>query len=833
MFINRLYIALVFTSLLQAATFEQNVLPILEANCLPCHDDQTKSSGLVVTSLRSVVTGGARLGQAVRPGKPDSSPLLEVLRGTVKPQMPPGKVLSAAQISVIEEWVRGSESEIAAVAPQSKRYWAFVRPQKPPLPAIRDVSWPRNEIDYFVLNKLEASGLRPAAEADRRTLIRRLYFDLIGLPPSPEETNAFVDDRSPEAYEQLVERLLADSRYGERWGRHWLDLARYADTNGYEGDPEWPHAWRYRDYVIDAFNHDKPYDEFIKEQIAGDELVPVESAVPPPPPQPEQEVALSFLRLAPFNRTPVSDENRDSLLSEMTSTVGSVFLGLTVGCAKCHDHKYDSIPTRDFYRMKAFFATVQIANTGRAGGSEPAEFYRPGEKEWADTSREKYTKELAGLEAMFSDFQKPLIQKLAAERKSHKEDHAAAEVTAKDVDQAINVENNNAANLEKKDEVFTHEEKEKYADFAGRITRLKKEIERLDPMAMGVRDADGPPFGPALPVTYLQIRGDYDLHGDPVEPGFLSAITGNSDPAFLEVDRYHMFPTRGRRMTLAKWIASPENPLTARVMVNRIWQHHFGRGIVETPSDFGRNGAAPTHPELLDWMATRFVEEKWTLKSMHRLIVNSSTYRQASVNLDNKASQTDPDNRLLWHFNLQRLEGEAVRDSVLAVSGRLNPKLGGLPVYPPLPLSVEQEQKVQGVDTWETSSGVDALRRSIYIFQRRAQNLPLLDTFDAPVPTSTCERRRFSITALQALSMYDSDFVNEESVHFAERVRKEAGPDPRMQIRRMFELALDRPPSPTEEKDLLDFLNSIGDRHKALTALCRVIFNTNEFLYID
>jgi Protein of unknown function (DUF1553)/Protein of unknown function (DUF1549) len=517
----------------------------------------------------------------------------------------------------------------------------------------------------------------------------------------------------------------------------------------------------------------------------------------------------------------------------MTSTVGLVFLGLTVGCAKCHDHKYDSIPTRDFYSMKAFFATTQIANTGRAGGSEPAEFYRPGEKEWAEASREKYRKELTALEATFSDFQGPLIQKLAAQRKSHKGDQTGAEVTGKDVEQEINVENNNAASLEKKDDVFTPHEKEEYADMAGRIARLKKQIERLDPMAMGVRDADGPPFGPAVPETYVQIRGDYDRHGDVVEPGFLSAITGNSDPASLEVDRYHMFPTRGRRITLAKWIASSENPLTARVMVNRIWQHHFGRGIVETPSDFGRNGTAPTHPELLDWLAIRFVEEKWSIKAMHRLMVNSSTYRQASVNLCGKGPETDSENALLWHFNRQRLEGEAVRDSVLAVSGRLNLKLGGVPVYPPLPSSVEQEQKVQGVDTWETSSGPEAFRRSIYIFQRRAQNLPILDAFDAPVPTATCERRRSSITALQALSMYDSDFVNEECLHFAERVRREAGSDPVKQIRRMFELALDRLPSATEEKDMLDLLSSAGDRQKCLAALCRVIFSTNEFLYID
>ena len=814
-----------------SGTFESTVLPVLKANCVPCHSADQRTSGFSVQDLRSVVAGGARHGTAVKPGDPDKSPLVQMLRGTLKPQMPLGKTLEPADLAVIEAWIKESAAEISSALPATTRWWAFAKPSQPPIPTIRTTAWVRNEIDAFILAKLEAKGLQPAPEASRPVLIRRLYFDLLGLPPPPEEVKAFVEDANSHAFEALVDRLLSDRRYGERWGRHWLDLARYADTNGYEGDPEWPHAWRYRDYVIDAFNHDKPYDEFIKEQIAGDEFFQVVSAVPAPPPEPEKEVALSFLRLAPFNRTPVSDENRDSLLSEMTSTVGSVFLGLTVGCAKCHDHKYDSIPTRDFYRMKAFFATVQITNTGRAGGYEPADFYRPGERKWADGNREKLKQDLESAEKEFAEFQKPLIAKAAEAIKKSDPKHDK-EVTEKDVERLINMENNNAASLEKTNEVFSAEEKKEYARLSERIARLKKKIERLEPMAMGLRNADGPPMGPSLPATYIQIRGNYDALGEAVEPGFLSCITGNSDPAELEIDRYKMFPTRGRRMTLAKWIASPENSLTARVMVNRIWQHHFGRGIVETPSDFGRNGSLPSHPELLDWLAIRFTKEKWSVKAMHRLMLNSAAYRQASTASNPRASEVDPDNQLLSHFNRQRLEGEAIRDSVLAVSGRLNAQEGGPPVYPPMPKGV-QEVRVQGVDTWETSPEPDRLRRSIYIFQRRAQYLPMLETFDAPVLNAPCERRRPSVTSLQALSMYDSDFTNEEARWFAKRVRKDIGTDPNEQIVRAFLLAFGRTPSATEMEGARGLMSATAAPLDPLTALCRVLLNTNEFIYVD
>jgi hypothetical protein len=487
--------------------------------------------------------------------------------------------------------------------------------------------------------------------------------------------------------------------------------------------------------------------------------------------------------------------------------------------------------------MKAFFASVYIAppspdDVQQLGGPQPAEFYRPGEKQKTDQARANDKKSLEATEAEFAAFCKPLLERLAAAKKSEKPEETKP-LTVKDLERAINTENNNQLSLEKKEQVFTPEEKQKFASFSERILRLKNAIERLEPLAMSLRDADDPPYGTSVPVTYVLIRGNYDQRGEPVEPGFLTAITGNSDSAFIPIDRYKRHPNRGRRMVLAQWIASPDNPLTARVMVNRIWQHHFGHGIVDTPSDFGKNGSAPTHPELLDWLATQFVQDKWSVKAMHRLILTSSAYRQASVSSDPKAVLADPDNHLLWRFPRLRLEGEVIRDSVLAASGRLNLQVGGPPVYPPLPAGLDEAQRVQGINTWETSYGPDGRRRSVYVFQRRSLNLPLLETFDAEVPNASCERRRQSVTGLQPLSMYDSSFVNTEAKFFAERVRKEAGPDPVEQIERAFLIAFGRPPTAAEKEKVRTFLATIPSQEDSLIGVCRVLLNSNEFLYVD
>ena len=827
-----------------AETFDAKVHPILKANCVPCHNEETRTSGFSIQDLNSVVAGGAKYGPSVKPGQPAESPLVQMLRGEIKPQMPFGKELAESDIAAIEYWIRDLNPEIVETDSRKARYWAFVKPARTDPPAVPDSAWVRNEIDNFILKKLQAKGLGPAQEADRRVQLRRLYYDLIGLPPTPDEVKAFLDDASPTAYEEVVDRLLQDPRYGERWGRHWLDLARYSDTNGYEGDAEYPHAWRYRDYVIDAFNHDKPYDEFVKEQIAGDEF---ELEVRPfkalPTPDPEKTVALTFLRLAPFTE-PRGEQDRDVILSEMTSTVGSVFLGLTVGCAKCHDHKYDMISIKDFYRMKAFFATVQIARPAvddiqQLGGPQPAEFYRPGEKEWADELRAENEKELEATQEKFTAFYQPLLERLTAHKKAENpenenKEEKEKELTLADLKKAINNESDNSANLEKKQSLFSLAEKGEFAKFDQRIYRLKKAILRLSPLAMSLTHSQGPPYGPSVPTTYVLLRGQWDHPGEPVEPGFLSAVTGHSKPAVLIQDLFKSFPTRFRRLVLANWIANPENPLTARVMVNRIWQHHFGRGIVATPSNFGKNGSPPTHPELLDWLANRFVEAKWSIKAMHRLMVTSGTYRQSSQRTDSTAEQADAENRLLWRFRRRRLEGEAIRDSVLAVSGRLHYARGGPAVFPPLPKGLDEAQKVQTVNTWETATGPSGRKRSIYVYQRRSLSLPLLETFDAPVCNASRDHRRNSVTALQALAMYDGEFVNTEAKHFAQRVWKDSGANGYdAAIRRSFQLALGRDPGAEETKQVKAFLRSVGPPEKSMVALCRVLLNSNEFIYVD
>ena len=823
MAILRVILLSAFGAVLGAGEFDANVFPLLKAKCVACHSAAKAASGFSVSDLASVLKGGARLGPPVVPGEPEKSPLLLVLTGKLQPAMPLGGQLKAAEIALVENWIRGSAEEIRAAMPKKQVFWAYQRPTATALPATRNQTWARNEIDRFILAKLEAQNLGPAPEADRRTLIRRLYFDLIGLPPLPADVKAFVESKEPDAYEKVVEKLLADPRYGERWGRHWLDVARYSDTNGYEEDTEYFHAWRYRDYVVDAFNSDKPYDQFVIEQIAGDEWKrAMGTAIPAP--DPEKVVATTFLRLAPFNKTPQSDENRDSVISEIVSTTSSAFLGLTVGCAKCHDHKYDQIPQKDFYRFKAFFATMEISPGGRVGGSEPAAFYKPGQKEWAEKESERVKAEIANLKSEFENLQKVLVDRLSAHRKK--------EVKASDVRGLIIREIDNTQTLNINDQIFTEDEQARYRQLADRIAWHEKALVRLEPRAWAIHNAGGPPLGPSVPTTYVQVRGDYDRLGEPVEPGFLSALTGNSDPAKLELDPYRMFPTRGRRMTLARWIASADNPLTARVMANRIWHHHFGRGIVETTGDFGRNGSPPSHPELLDWLALQFVEKKWSVKAMHRLMLNSAAYRQISSRRDDTAAKVDPDNRLLWRFNARRMEGEAVRDSILLVAGRLNPEQGGLPVYPPMPKDLDPI-RIKAVDTWELSHGPETRKRSLYIFQRRSQNFALLETLDAPVPNATCDRRRQSVTALQALSLYNGGFANEEAEHFADRLIREAGPDQREQVDLAFQLAMGRAAKASEKQVLLGLMAKASSPRAAAISLSRVIFNSNEFVYID
>jgi hypothetical protein len=869
--------------------FEKKVRPMLAARCGECHGAK-KTSGFSVDTMQSVVAGGNKYGRAVVEGHPEQSPLIKLVRGELTPRMPLGQTLPAADIAALETWIQELKAGASQQSPLSS--WPFQKLMKHDPPAVENAAWVRNPIDAFVLRKLEQAHLSPAPPASKRTLARRLYFDLVGLPPSPEEMKTFLDDPAENSYERLVDKLLADPRYGERWGRFWLDLVRFAESNGLEGDPALGddtglgNAWRYRDWVVDAFNSDMPYDRFLTLQIAGgDEHSKTGTKYKPAM---RGYVPTGFLRVGPWSLYDnlVSVENRQTYLDEITGTTASVFLGLTLGCARCHDHKYDPIPSKDYYRFQAFFNTVQTQDIEVP--FESPELQRKSEakiKEYTErlkTGPEK--RELAGLE---KELRQKLIEKKMAQahkreldvedlrlefrRKPQKvftaeEQAQHAELLEdaqriKDPEQAQALEEFEKPRLQRlaeayanrvvdplsrfeqltmadvrkelprgeRSKYFTASEQQRYNELSDKIQVLDRRLRRWRPIALTAVNVPGPPTGPDIAPTRVLIRGDVYRPGEIVQPGFPSAATGNSEPAPLEKDRFGQFLTRGRRITLAHWIASPDNPLTARVMVNRIWQDHFGRGIVASPNNFGKNGDRPTHPELLDWLALKFIQEKWSVKAIHRLIVTSSAYRQSADNLPFKDTKIDPDNTLLWHFNRRRLEAEAVRDTLLFLSGRLNPERGGPSVFPALPEEVsDMAASVQfGGLMWEPNEQEkDGRRRSVYTFQRRSLPLPMMAAFDAPVLNESCERRNVTTTPLQALTMMNGNLVNEEAAHLAARVEKEAGSSRAAQISRVFEIALNRRPTVAEQQHFANF-------DGPLEGICRILLNSNELFFLE
>jgi hypothetical protein len=700
----------------------------------------------------------------------------------------------------------------------------------PAPPIVRHTGSVQNPIDQFILAELERAGLEPAHEASRAVLLRRAFFDLVGMPPTFEETRAFLGDDSPDAYKRLIDRLLADRRYGERWGRHWLDVVRYADSGGSEYDREYSHLWRYRDYVIRSFNDDKPYDRFVIEQLAGDEI---------DAPTSQSRVALGFLRLSPEHGSPNKDVNRQLLLNDMTSAVASVFLGVTLGCAQCHDHKYDPITQKDFYRLQAFFVGARL---------ETADVpFEPSEADRCTAGRKAAEEQLASLQqraaAVEADYLARLKAMLVAE--GALDDDAAKKATKAELDRRLALAEPEAAQASVSGAVsrFTAEERvlltrlrndavEATADGVFEKGAARRRVDRYLPKAHVVANTPQDYFAtlPHLPVAFVRIRGEVDRLGEMVRPGFLSAVIGSQNPATPRTDKFGNLEKF--RIGLAEWIGSRDNPLTARVITNRVWQNHFDQGIVRTANNFGRNGTPPTHPELLDWLSTRLVENNWSLKSIHRLIMTSATFRQSSNLHSLAAEQVDPQNRFLWRMPRRRLEGEAIRDSILAVSGRLNPEMGGPAIYPPLPDGMEDRTYYKHSRFWEPSNGPESRRRSVYIFNRRQLDFPLLAALDAPVFSSPNEQRAVSTTPLQALLLLNGKLVNEEAEHFARRVLAVAGTDPATQVRVAFEMALTRLPAPEELQEALEFNASEPDG-AGLAGFCRVLFNLNEFVYVD
>ena len=715
---------------------------------------------------------------------------------------------------------------------QQRQYWAFQRVERPSPPSVANSDWVRNPIDAFVLRRLEDKGLTPSSVADKITLLRRASFNLIGLPPTPQEVDAFLADESPEAFEKVVNRLLDSPHYGERWARHWLDLARYAESNGFRADENRPHAWRYRDYVINAFNEDKPYDRFVREQIAGDELWPH---------SPQARVATAFNRHYP-DETNAGDLmlRRQEILQDITDVVGLVFMGLTVGCAKCHDHKFDPILQKDYYRLQAFFAAAGEDNDVAMWPQDRIRDYKRKLAVWEQQTKHirdqmaelveperKATLEFAVLR--FSDYVNNAVRKAPEDRTAY--EVLMVQLAWPEVGKDTYTL---AAALEGEAKQCFEELKEQL-----------KQYEHLHPgeYAVGYGLADA---GREAPPSHVLTLANYDAKQEEVEPGFLTIL--NPEPA--RITPPEEINSTGRRAALADWIADPKNPLTARVMVNRIWHYHFGQGIVRTPSDFGMMGERPTHPELLDWLADEFIRSGWSMKHMHRLIMTSSTCRQDWANRES-AGKVDPFNRLLWRFPTQRLEAEVIRDSALYVAGLLDTRMSGKSVVPPLPAGMTPPKG------WEvTENPADRFRRSTYFFVKRNTRYPLFQLFDMPDTHESCASRSRTTTAPQALALLNNEDAIEWAQAFAGRVIETAGLDRAAQVEHAYRLAYGRQPTAWDKDTVVTFFakqrDIIAERAAAgeelalptpmpegvgkaegaaLVDFCHTLLNSNEFVY--
>jgi hypothetical protein len=723
------------------------------------------------------------------------------------------------------------------ITPAQRQHWAYLPPLQPPLPAVRNAAWVRTPIDAFILAKLEANGLAPSPEADRLTWLRRVSFDLTGLPPTSREQDDFVNDQSPNAHEKVVERLLASPHYGERWAQHWLDVVRYAESNGYEADAERPHAWRYRDYVVRSFNTDKPYDQFLREQIAGDFLVRPRPksggwffpAPPVPPAAAEPLIATGMHRCGPMhfiggNADP--EVVRQEILTEMVNGLGSAVLGLTIGCARCHDHKFDPISQGDYYRLQAFFAATQLKDVDLA---------TPAEKAAREKAAAAIQAKIAPLAAKVTALEAPHRAKLTEMKKAALEPRYREALTVpadkRTPKQKELAEHANILIKVTWDEVvaaLSPEEKTKRRAWRDEIHALEAQLPPPAPQAWSVRDDE------KAPPTYVLKRGETKNKSIVVESAFVRVLGQD-----------HEDKPRGSltRKDLADWLTRPEHPLTARVWVNRVWQHHFGRGLVATPNDFGARGQRPTHPELLDWLATELPRRGGSTKELHRLIVLSATYRQSSKQATQSA---DPENRLLWRMHRTRLEGETMRDAMLAAAGTLNRAIGGPRVLVPLEPEVYDliftEAEPDGL--WLTTPDVrQHTRRSLYLFAKRNVRQPFLEAFDQPDTLNPCPVRPISTFAPQALILMNGPLAQAQSKAFAARLLAEAGREPAALIERAYRLALGRPPRDDEARIAGDFLRKQeallrergrGDAQAAALAdFCLAMFNLNEFIYVE
>lgn len=949
------------TSADDAAFYETQVQPILAANCFKCHgESEHPKSNLWLTAREGLLRGGDR-GPSVDLNLPETSLFLHMLSyRDENHQMPPKGKLPDDEIAILTDWVnRGipmtDEAEIhfpdegaedGRIA-AGRTHWAFQPVTPPEVPTVDDPSWQQHPIDALVYQRLAEAGIRPAPPAPRRTLIRRAYYDLTGLPPTPEAVEAYVND--PRSYSEvwtaLIDELLASPHYGEKWGRHWLDLVRYAETHGYERDSDKTGMWRYRDYVIEAFNEDTPYDQFVREQIAGDELDDW---------APKNIVATGYYRLGVWDDEPADPaQGKYDVLDGIVDTTSQVFLGLTMGCARCHDHKIDPFPQTDYYKMLSIFHNITELGRNTHNVDIVRSIMTPEEQAAYDQRTVEHREELAKIEREMRDIEGRFVEKLgAADRQAAgdapsmrgltykffrdtwdeipdfdmllPEDEGTLEhgffdlaprtrnesfgflfegslVVTEAGEYTFSLDSDDGSRLTVNETVVvdlngnrgvgepttgtlhltegSHPIRLDYyqgvADLGLHVLwsgpgfesrRLSIEEKSLDvPKLLAERGEEilgekefkrhaflkqkyeqrsryrvpGGIYAPAVkengdepPETFVLLRGNPHVPGDKVEPGFPEYLHA---PDFVVPALARDTNSTGRRRALAEWLVDPANPLPARVMANRIWQFHFGRGIVRSPNNYGLGGDLPTHPELLDWLAVEFVRQGWSMKAMHRIIMASNTY-QMSARFDADAYAKDPGNDLFWRYDMRRLTAEEVRDSILAVNGTLNPKVGGPSVFPPLPPEVLATSSKPN-EVWGTSPEEEHTRRSVYIKVKRSLLHPLLSDFDLADTDATCPVRFATTQPSQALNLLNSAFMNEEAVELADRLRAEAT-DPEIQVRLALRLVTARTPREEEVVQGLRFLEEMQnieglEAERALDRFCLLALNLNEFIFID
>ncbi|MBI4903501.1 MAG: PSD1 domain-containing protein [Acidobacteria bacterium] len=800
---------------------------ILAQNCLACHGAAMQMSGLDLRTRDAILKGGNR-GPALVPGVPQQSRLLNYVRHTQQPAMPPGKQLPDWQVSVLSRWIATGAPldkpvttgdndlkkamiamEERPILPEERKFWAFQPVARPTPPAVASAKagWVRNPIDAFLLRAMEDKGLHPSPEASRRALVRRAYLDLWGLPPTPAQVDEFLSDKRPESFDKLIDKLLDSPHYGERWGRHWLDLVRYADSGGFEYDRDRHDAFRYRDWVIRAITADMPYDQFARYQLAGDEIAPND---------PDALVATGFLRHG-LDHNIRTEATRMDELDDIVTTTGNAFLAVTIGCARCHNHKFDPIPQKDYYGIQAVFFNTKAKEYPLANEAETAE-----NKKANAAIDERIAPHKKQIEALKKPYRDRIIARERAKLPDYIQIALRTPEEKRTEGQKLNVRQvEQTRNFTEEDVVASMS-----AEDQARMKSVEDTIKQMDksrpprlPNAMAIAEEGRDP----LPSYFLH-RGSVDMKGSLMKPGVLS-VAALSEPSFPAPPPE--VKSTFRRKGFADWLTSPDNPLFGRVMANRIWQHHFGEGIVATPSNFGKTGDRPTHPELLDWLTSEFAARKWSMKEMHRLMMKSSAYRMASDDIADN-TKLDADNKFVWRQSRQRLEGEIIRDAVLTVAGTLNSKQGGPGVHPYIDPSLWQGSSGR---TWPGTSDNDPAtwRRSIYVFSKRSIPLPMLDVFDKPDGITSCARRNRSTIAPQALILMNNAFVRMQAEKLAERLQREAGKNPSAQVDLAFSLALARAPQKSEKQSAVTFLKS---NPTGLADFCQALFNSNEFVYM-